>query len=173
MYLLLGSHDTKRLATVLEGDLQKVKMAFLYQFAFPGAPAIYYGDEVGLTGGKDPDCRRAFPWQEEKWDADLRDFVKELIDIRKRTPVLRRGTYQTLHADDQRGIFAFGRKLGEVGFLGVLNASSSRTHMQIRVDDLGWSEGRIVRDLLSGEEYDVAGDKINLNLPLWSGRWIF
>ncbi len=49
----------------------------------PGAPTIYYGGEIGLEGDKDPDCRRAFPWQEYQWDQDLLTFVRQLISQRK------------------------------------------------------------------------------------------
>ena len=45
-----------------------VKLAFLFQFAFLGAPAVYYGDEIGLRGGKDPECRGTFPWDEGRWN---------------------------------------------------------------------------------------------------------
>ncbi|RLD04913.1 MAG: alpha-amylase, partial [Chloroflexi bacterium] len=75
MYIPLGSHDTKRIHRKLGGDLDKIKLSFLFQFAYPGAPAIYYGDEIGLDGDKDPDCRRAFPWDKKDWKGDLRDWV--------------------------------------------------------------------------------------------------
>ena len=62
MYNPLGSHDTERVRTLL-GNAEKVKAAFALLFAYPGAPAVYYGDEIGLEGSKDPDNRRAFPWE--------------------------------------------------------------------------------------------------------------
>ena len=62
MYLPLGTHDTERILSRMGNNLDKTRLAFLFQFAYPGAPAIYYGDEVGLVGGKDPDCRGAFLW---------------------------------------------------------------------------------------------------------------
>jgi glycosidase len=68
MYTPLGSHDTERILTKLGNDIKKARLAYLFQFAYPGAPAIYYGDEVVLTGGKDPGCRGAFPWDESKWN---------------------------------------------------------------------------------------------------------
>ncbi len=173
MYLPLGSHDTERLATALDEDKSKVRMAFLFQFAIPGAPAIYYGDEIGMKGGKDPDCRRAFPWQEDKWDLELREFIKALIDIRKRNPVLRRGTYQVLDVDPRRSTYTFGRKLGKAGFLAAFNASSSRRHLKVNVADVGWEDGRIVEEALSDKEYVVSGETLNLTLDPWSGEWIF
>ena len=58
---LLGSHDAPRLRTVVGGDVARVALAMQLQATLPGAPCLYYGDEVGLTGGNDPGCRGAFP----------------------------------------------------------------------------------------------------------------
>ena len=54
MYVPLDSHDTERFKTLMGGDTNKLKLAFMFQMAFPGAPAIYYGDEIGMEGEKDP-----------------------------------------------------------------------------------------------------------------------
>ncbi len=68
---LLSSHDMPRFLSLLREDKATFKLATLFQMTYPGAPCIYYGDEIGLTGGKDPGCRKAFPWDENRWDADL------------------------------------------------------------------------------------------------------
>lgn len=172
MYNLLGSHDTPRILTELEGDRDKLQMAYLFLFAFPGAPAVYYGDEVGLEGGKDPDCRKAFPWDEKSWDRDLRRLIQRLIAIRKKNTALRRGSYLEIFKDDQKGGYGFARVLGEQSTLIVLNASSTRRHYRLEVDQLGWQDGRIVRDLIAGEEMIVAGDELILTLQPWSGVWV-
>jgi glycosidase len=65
----------------------------------PGAPCIYYGDEVGLAGREDPDCRRAYPWDPARQDRDLRDFVVGLTAMRHAHPVLRRGRFRLLATD--------------------------------------------------------------------------
>ena len=62
MLNLLGSHDTARPMTVAKGDVATLQLMTAMQFTFEGAPCIYYGDEIGLEGGKDPDCRRCYPW---------------------------------------------------------------------------------------------------------------
>ena len=49
----------------------------------PGAPCIYYGDEVGVEGRHDPDCRRAFPWDESRWNRELLDFTRAAIALRR------------------------------------------------------------------------------------------
>ena len=74
----LGSHDTERILTLCGGDVARMKLALLFQFTYVGAPSIYYGDEIGLKGGEDPDCRRAFPWSQDAWDLRLRGHVQKL-----------------------------------------------------------------------------------------------
>ncbi len=60
-YLPLGSHDTERLRTMCGGDVRHVRLAFAFQFFYPGAPGIYYGDEIGMEGAKDPQSRACLP----------------------------------------------------------------------------------------------------------------
>lgn len=170
MYIPLDSHDTERFKTMMAGNIDKLKLAFLFQMAFPGAPAIYYGDEVGVEGGKDPDSRRAFPWNENEWNLDLRIWVKTLISLRKQTPCLRRGDFIRLLAED--GNYAFARTLGEDRVLVALNASSKARRIDVPVSKIGWKDGRSVKDCLSGEKHVVSAGKITVNLPGWSGVWI-
>lgn len=109
---LIGSHDTPRALTVLCDDEQALRMAFLLLMTFPGAPCIYYGDEIGLTGGHDPYCRGTIPWDDEsEWDVALRDYVKQLIHFRHDNPALRRGEFEILHAEGD--LLLFGRKHGD------------------------------------------------------------
>ena len=75
---LVGSHDAPRLRTVLGDDVTGVRLATLLQMTLPGAPCIYYGDEIGLRGGNDPENRGAFPWDEGRWDTGLRDSVRAM-----------------------------------------------------------------------------------------------
>ncbi|MEA2622805.1 MAG: cyclomaltodextrinase / maltogenic alpha-amylase / neopullulanase [Chloroflexota bacterium] len=86
---LLGSHDAPRALTVLGGDRQAFRLATLLQLVLPGAPCIYYGDEVGMEGGLDPDCRRAYPSDPAKIDGELRAFVAAALAMRHAHPALR------------------------------------------------------------------------------------
>jgi cyclomaltodextrinase / maltogenic alpha-amylase / neopullulanase len=88
---LLGSHDAPRALTVLGGDRVALRLATLLQLVLPGAPCIYYGDEVGLEGGLDPDCRAAFPADPAAIDHELRDFFGAAIAARHAHAVLRDG----------------------------------------------------------------------------------
>jgi cyclomaltodextrinase len=170
MYVPLDSHDTERFKTLLGRDTKKLKLAFLFQMAFPGAPAVYYGDEIGMEGDKDPDSRRAFPWRESNWDQGLRQWVRLLISLRKRSPALRRGEYVRLLAEE--GIYAFARILGEQNLLIVLNASGQERQFEVPCTTLGWSEGRVLQSLIDGQKFNVANGKISIKLSAWSGAWI-
>lgn len=120
---LLDSHDTPRYLSCVSGDKSALKLAWLFQFAYPGAPNIYYGDEIGLDGKHDPDCRKSFPWDENKWDKNLLAYMKELTALRKKNPALRRGDFKRLWSAN--GIYAFSRSYERKTFIVALNVSES------------------------------------------------
>lgn len=98
---VLSTHDTPRLYTIVNQDVDTVRLIFLCQMTVAGAPNIYYGDEIGLPGGRDPDCRRGFPWEDKgSWHSQLLEDVRRFIALRHATPALRRGNFQILHAGD-------------------------------------------------------------------------
>lgn len=88
---LLDSHDTPRFLTLAGGDRDAYRLAVLAQATLPGAPCIFAGDEVGVVGGNDPDCRRAFPSDARSQDAELQAFVRAAMHARHAEPALRRG----------------------------------------------------------------------------------
>lgn len=88
LFNLLDSHDTERISTTAKGDKNAIKAALVALFFQVGSPCIYYGTEVGLSGGEDPDCRRVMPWKKERQDEELLAFVTKLIHLRQ--------TYQTI-----------------------------------------------------------------------------
>jgi cyclomaltodextrinase / maltogenic alpha-amylase / neopullulanase len=96
---LLDSHDTPRFLSLAGGDRSALRLAWLIQMTLPGSPCLYYGDEIGLEGREDPDCRRAYPWDPAHQDIALRSFVAGLIALRRSEPALRRGTFRLLGAE--------------------------------------------------------------------------
>ncbi|RME75315.1 MAG: glycoside hydrolase family 13 protein [Planctomycetota bacterium] len=84
MMNMLSNHDVPRILTVGKGRIKKVKQAVVFLLTAKGVPTIYYGDEVGMTGGKDPMNRKCFPWNRKKWNERLFRFYKKLISIRKK-----------------------------------------------------------------------------------------
>ena len=83
MFNLLDSHDTERILATAQGDIQLVKSALAFLFLQRGTPCIYYGTELELGGGMDPDCRRVMPWDRVSSSNDMLNFMKNLIQLRK------------------------------------------------------------------------------------------
>lgn len=82
MFNLVGSHDTVRIKRRLDDDARRMKLAYAFMFLSSGAPNIYYGDEIGMTGEHDPDNRRCMLWDEKDQDLDFKAFTKKLISLR-------------------------------------------------------------------------------------------
>lgn len=148
-YTLLGSHDKTRFLTFCGGDHRRLTLAAAFLFTFPGAPAIYYGDEIGLQGGDDPDNRRCFPWNEDDWNRSLRDEVRQLIRLRKDEETLRRGGVQMLHANGR--MLSYERSLRDQSFVVMINAER-HIDRGIALPEGNWE------DALAGEA--VRGDQV-------------
>jgi cyclomaltodextrinase len=173
MYIPLDSHDTERILTRMGNDLNKTRLAYLFQFGYPGAPAIYYGDEIGLVGGKDPECRGAFLWEETMWNTELRKYLKALVALRKKHAALRRGDYFRIDGITNPACYAFARTKMDDKVLVILNANAARLKINVMIDKIGWEDGRIVSDLINPERrYKITNRSINLVLPGWSGIWL-
>ncbi|QQE65970.1 alpha-amylase [Leptolyngbya sp. BL0902] len=126
---LLSSHDVARMYSVVGEDEASVVLATVLLLTFPGAPSLYYGDEVGLPGELDPDCRRTFP-PESAWNRSLLEIHKALIALRHQHPALRTGTYQVGYAEGHT--YSFARTLnadsqGSETITVVLNAGETAT----------------------------------------------
>jgi glycosidase len=125
MMNLLGSHDTLRLRYLAKGDFLKIKHAVFFQMTFIGIPHIYYGDEIGMDGGKDPDNRRPFNWD---WEADagateLREFYKRLIATRAKHKLLRDGEFSFVNAPT--AVLAYKRYNREESLVCAINCSET------------------------------------------------
>jgi glycosidase len=106
---LLGSHDTPRIRTEV-GSAERAGLAAVLLLTASGVPLIYYGDEIGMEGGPDPDCRRCYPWDKPKQQrADLLALYRRLIQIRRACPWLNDGAWQTLLADPLHSVYVYRR----------------------------------------------------------------
>jgi cyclomaltodextrinase len=166
---LLSSHDMPRFLTLVRGDKAALKLATLFQMTFPGAPCVYYADEIGMEGRRDPDSRRAFPWDEARWDRDLMAFFRRAIALRHQHPALRHGRYLRLHADDRHGVYAFARQGEGEPLVVVLNNGSAGYDLDVPVQDL-FADGTVLHDLWEGGQAQVtAGQITGATLPPRSG----
>jgi neopullulanase len=166
---LLGSHDAPRLRSVLGGDLAAVRLAILLQATLPGAPSVYYGDEIGLEGGIDPDSRRAFPWDETRWETGLRTFVRDLLRLRTARRALRRGSFSVLGSNGT--VMAFERRDGDERLIVAVNAGPEAGRLEIRLDPGGATalEPLVVAGGAPVAMVAPAGDLATLEIPGRSG----
>ena len=149
---LLSSHDEPRFLTMVKGDKQRFRLATLFQMLFPGAPCVYYGDEIGMEGGPDPDCRKAFPWAEEKWDQQLRETIKSYITLRSSHIALRSGTYATLYANKDG--YAFARQHEEEVIVTAINTGNQPVEIPLNLMNLV-PNNVLLNDPWSDDQYQV------------------
>lgn len=149
MLNLLGSHDTPRFLTLCQGDKERFRAATTFLFTYIGVPMIYYGDEVGMTGENDPDCRRPMVWDPAAQDGELLGWHRHLIRIRKAHPALRRGTIRTVYASDD--VYAFERGLETDRVVVCVNRGAMA--QAFRLPEEYWCAKPVWRDELSGRVY--------------------
>jgi cyclomaltodextrinase len=169
---LLGSHDTPRMRTVLGGDLAGVRLAVLLQATLPGAPCLYYGDEVGLTGANDPANRGAFPWERDRWDVDLRDSIRALYRLRSAEGALRTGGLRIAGATD--GAVAYERVGGGARFVVAVNAGDQPVTLDVRFPEAPVGAGGRLSPIAlpglgSGPEAEIVDGVAVVRLPARSG----
>jgi len=164
---LLDSHDTPRYLTIANNDKTALTLGWFYMLTYPGTPTIYYGDEIGLDGHHDPDCRKAFPWQNKKsWDNDLRKHLKELIHLRRKHKTLRRGTYQNLYAEND--VVAYARVLDKKKYILAVNVSQEPCTVSFRTDKLEIKDG-ILKTIFGKTKASAHHGVITLTVPERSG----
>jgi cyclomaltodextrinase len=164
---LLDSHDTSRFITTAGDDQSALRLGWLFLFTYVGAPCIYYGDEIGLSGGPDPANRGAFPWDEKNWDHELRDFAKRLAALRHAHPALRRGTYHRLFAKDD--IYAFARRTADETVIVAINAGLVATVADIPLTGMDQVNGSFKTLFGDSEARVEAGKLMALKLAPRSG----
>ncbi|MBF2078400.1 MAG: glycoside hydrolase family 13 protein [Synechococcales cyanobacterium T60_A2020_003] len=160
---LLDSHDTARLITIANQDRDSVKLATLLLMTFPGAPSIYYGDEVGLVGGRDPDCRRSFP-PESEWNLDVLAYHGELIALRHAYTALRIGTYRVIYAEGE--VYAFARSHIDQTLIVAVNVGMKSAQITLDLAKFPELEQKIV---YGAGEISVNQGAIALKLTARSG----
>lgn len=152
MYNLLDSHDTARFLHETKEDKKKLQLAVAFQMTFIGSPAIFYGDEVGISGDKDPDCRKCMVWDKQMQDQNLLNEFKKFIGLRRREPALQQGSYTTILCDDGRNLFGFVRKLKGESIYVVFNNGPTDANVAVPVCE----NAVVFRDVFSETFYTAA-----------------
>jgi alpha-glucosidase len=163
----LGSHDTPRFLHLVGGDKDLLKLATALLFTYIGVPCLYYGDEVGMTGGRDPDNRRGMAWGH--FDEDLLAYHKKLIALRKESPALQTGGLQWLRAEGD--ILAFQRQAPGQQIVVIANRGPAVRGFRLPLQGAGLSDGQALREALSGQGVVIQGGVAEIDLPAQSA-WI-
>ncbi len=159
-----------RKPTGYEQSLQR--LFAIFQMTYKGAPMVYYGDEAGMWGGNDPDCRKPMLWEDMVYESEtflpdggrrkpdpvafdhaLHGHYRKLIRIRNAHSALRNGSYTTVHADKDSGLFAFERRDGGERILVLLNNSDEQ--VSVRIPELmkhAWTDLLNDDELLEGQD---------------------
>lgn len=181
MSLIIGNHDVSRFSTVSNADDQgdtwtpavqstellvyeKQRLALSVIYTLPGAPTVYYGDEVGLAGRADPDSRRVMPDDSELTANQIatRSYTQKLARARSCSEALRRGTYRTLYADTENLVFA--RTVSDPGGDGdtaIVSFSRAPLHTTLSIPLPGISAGSYV-DMIDGSTASLTPELTNL-----------
>jgi len=147
---LLGSHDTARIRTLC-GSVERTIIALALQMTLPGVPMIYYGDEIGMEGDNDPDCRRPMIWDAGRWNRPIYEATRALVQLRHAHPALVEGDLRTLRVFN--GVYAYARTLGDDAVIVVLNPRGELPDLTVTLGDLGGTRRWL--DILSGMQFTV------------------
>lgn len=165
---LIDSHDTVRYLTQANGDASRLMLAALFQMTYVGAPAIYYGDEIAMEGGRDPDCRRPFVWDWEKDSrrAAMHAWYTKLGNLRNAHAALRTGEFRTLAAEGMT--YAFERSDGKETFVVVINAG--RSPATVSLDCARWGGKATATDALEGGAPQAWSGTASVTVPGSTGK---
>jgi cyclomaltodextrinase len=162
---LLGSHDTPRVRTLCGGDLDSVRLATLLQMTLPGAPCIYYGDEIGMTGAMDPECRRAFPAEATEWEREPYQWLADIIALRHSSRAFRDSELSLLGTAG--AAVAYLRRDGDDAFVVVANADEEPLTWDVPLP-MGVSAAELLPirgDAPGARAVDLANGDLRVTLP--------
>ncbi|MDY0276823.1 MAG: alpha-glycosidase [Acholeplasma sp.] len=129
MFNLLDCHDTIRILRRLNDNVDRTKLAYLFMFLSAGAPNIYYGGEIGLTGDNDPDNRRCMIWDSSQQNMDLYNFIKRLISLRSSYQAFKESDYQFVQTGND--LLVFTKESANETVLCVINNSENTKDFEI------------------------------------------
>lgn len=150
LFNLLDSHDTARLIRRLDGNINKLYQLLTLLFTMPGTVCIYYGTEIALDGGHDPDCRRPMPWKEiESGIYDERiNIMKTLISLRKTNAVFRSNQYNFTNISENDRIVSYTKTYEDTTIEIILNCSLDALNYSANSEDILFSNQYVNNNLL-------------------------
>jgi glycosidase len=171
-----GNHDTSRFAGAPGATPDKLKLAFGMALTIRGIPELYYGDEIGMLGGGDPDNRRDFPggWPEDAQNAFTREgrtreqeeifqYVQTLLRVRREHEALQVGKLWHLVSDDSRYIFL--RESDEEKLVIAFHDGANPKTVSLSLRDTPAEAAAGISTLFGGGQADLAGETLKLTLP--------
>lgn len=154
MLNLIGSHDTSRFLYEAGENIESLKMAVFFQMTSIGIPMVYYGDELGLTGGNDPDSRRTIDFK--NGNKELFNYYKKLISIRKNSAALKYGEFKTIYASDN--VYAYKRFTTDENIINIFNNNAAKKSIVLNI------AGTKVMDLYNNTNYYLEANKLIINM---------
>ena len=133
LWNLMGSHDTHRFLTECNNNIDRMILASVFQFTYLGLPYIYYGDEVGVNGGQDPQCRKCMIWDDSNQNIDILNHYKNLARIRRENKALIHGNYRDIGSKDK--ILVFERNLDCEKIIVIINNDENTKNIPLNVDN--------------------------------------
>jgi len=171
-----GNHDVPRFAGVAGATQAKLKLAYGLTLTLRGVPQLYYGDEIGMTGGGDPDNRHDFPggWTEDRKDGFAREgrtseqqatfeYVQGLLRLRRENDALRTGKLWHLESDDSSYVFL--RESDEEKLVVAFHNGKSERQMTIELHDTPAKQATGISALFGAGQADLAAQQLRLRLP--------
>ncbi|MNO58257.1 Cyclomaltodextrinase [compost metagenome] len=167
VFNMLCSHDTPRLLTRVGTDKRKLKLCVVFLFTYIGTPCIFYGDEVGILGDSDPDCRKCMEWDQSKQDRELHDFYKLMIGLRKQHNALRQGRFRFLQAATNDPCIVYERLDDKMHFTIWMNNTDKARTLSHPMETEDW------RDALSNEIVKPKDKIMNITLDPFAFRILY
>lgn len=178
-----GSNPAYKTRKPNAAEIQIQKLIVIFQMTYLGAPMVYYGDEAGMWGANDPDCRKPMIWNDLAYDNelylpdqsmknipdtvsfnyDLFNHYKKLIAIRNKSLALQLGNFKSLIVDDEKNIYGFSRTYKNQTAFVLLNNSNSVQNVK-----LSNIKFEILKDVLNETELKPANGRVSVVLkPYW------
>ncbi len=162
-WLILDNHDTKRLVRVL-GEPWQQRMARVLQATLPGSMCLYYGSELGMDGGDDPEQRAPMRWDLTTADNATLEFQKAVLKMRNARPALRHGDFRRLHSER---LFAFLRRTNAARqtVVVVANPTDGEVTEQLQLRESKFQDWSDLRDVFTGQRIKVQAGMIEVTVP--------